>query len=186
MNNLDIYKEFYDRLLSFFNQRVLQKEDARDLVQEVFLKISRHQGQKPVIKNISGWVFTIAHHTLIDYYRKNKRRFSPYEEALEPEEVDQNEKLTGEITACIKLFLSQLSPETRMILEWVEINKGSQKSLAAQLNLPYPTLRSKVRRGRKAILKLLQESCHMSFDARGWVVHCESKCQPNNACHYKC
>ena len=185
MNDAQIFEEFRHKLVLFFNKRVQQPEDAEDLVQEVFLKIARHNGKEPAIKNIGGWVFTVANNTLIDHYRKKKIKHLEIDKELEQPEADVNKELNEQLIACLKLFLHQLDPETRAILEWVEFNQGSQKELADRLGMSYPTLRSKVQRGRKKILKLFHQSCNMSFDSRGGVTHCQTKCKPN-PCSYKC
>ena len=185
MNNARIFEEFSHKLILFFNKRVQQPEDAKDLVQEVFLKIVKHNGKEPAIKNIGGWVFTVANNTLIDYYRKNKIKYFEIEEGLDQAETDADKKLEEQLIDCLKLFLQQLDPETKAIMEWVEFNKGSQKELADRLGMPYPTLRSRVQRGRKKILKLFHESCNMSFDSRGGIAHCQTKNKPN-PCSFKC
>ena len=185
MDNARIFEEFSNKLIIFFKKRVQRQEDAKDLAQEVFLKINRYNGNGPVVKNIGGWVYTIANNTLIDYYRKKKIQFSEAEEGFEQVEPDRDEKLSEGLFACLKRFLGQLDPETREILEWVELNQGSQKELADRLGLSYPTLRSKVQRGRKKMLKLFQESCHILYDPRGGIIHCETKCQ-TGTCNSRC
>ena len=67
MNNTQIFDKFSDRLIHFFGNRVQHQEDARDLVQKVFLKIAKNNGNTPKIKNIGAWVFTIANNTFFPF-----------------------------------------------------------------------------------------------------------------------
>jgi RNA polymerase sigma-70 factor (ECF subfamily) len=64
--NLNI-KKIYD----FIYFKTLNKELAEDLTSQVFLKVLKNIS-KFKSDNFSAWLYTIARHTVIDYYRSNR------------------------------------------------------------------------------------------------------------------
>ncbi len=66
----DLYKKYGTKLLFFTIGYVYSKEDAEDIVQEVFLKIWRKRKQLKVQRSFNSYVFTIAYNAIKKYYRK--------------------------------------------------------------------------------------------------------------------
>ncbi|MCG3089300.1 RNA polymerase sigma factor [Sporosarcina cyprini] len=70
---IEIYKEYYYDVYRFVICFTGNKNDAEDLTQEVFIKVlnslPKFDGNSSSLKT---WIFSIAKHTSIDYYRKNK------------------------------------------------------------------------------------------------------------------
>ncbi len=64
-----MYEEYFHRVYAYVASHVEDQKDAEDIVSTVFLKavqnFARFRGE-----NLSSWLFTIAHHTLHDAYRK--------------------------------------------------------------------------------------------------------------------
>ncbi len=68
-----LYDIFADRIYRHIYYRTSNIEDARDLTQEVFIKawqaLPRYKRSKTPFL---GWLFTISHNRVIDYYRTKK------------------------------------------------------------------------------------------------------------------
>jgi RNA polymerase sigma-70 factor (ECF subfamily) len=69
----DLYDLFVDPIYRYVFFRV-NKDDAEDLIEQVFLKVWENIGKYKNTKEsrFSSWVFRIAHNLVIDYYRNNK------------------------------------------------------------------------------------------------------------------
>ena len=68
-----LYDMYADRIYRHIYYRTSNMEDTKDLTQEVFIKawhaLPRYkQGKTPFL----GWLFTISHNRVIDYYRTKK------------------------------------------------------------------------------------------------------------------
>lgn len=68
-----LYDIYSDRIYRHIYYRTSNMEDAKDLTQEVFIKAwhalpSYKLGKTPFL----GWLFTISHNHVIDYYRTKK------------------------------------------------------------------------------------------------------------------
>lgn len=60
------------RLLDFIRQRVRVKEDAEDILQDVFYQLAVNYSVTQPIENLASWLFTVARNRIIDWYRKRK------------------------------------------------------------------------------------------------------------------
>jgi RNA polymerase sigma-70 factor (ECF subfamily) len=68
-----LYDHFYDRVYRHVYYRVGRIEDAEDLTQQVFLHAWRALRRfRPNGSPFVAWLFTIAHHLVINHYRRTK------------------------------------------------------------------------------------------------------------------
>jgi RNA polymerase sigma-70 factor (ECF subfamily) len=73
-NNLeDLYELHYQEIYFYLLQHVRQRELAQDLAQDTFLKafngLSTFEGRS----SVKTWLYRIAHHTFINWYRKESK-----------------------------------------------------------------------------------------------------------------
>ncbi|MBD3224345.1 MAG: RNA polymerase sigma factor SigZ [Caldithrix sp.] len=166
-----IYDEFNKHLLSYISKRVNNQEDARDILQEVFLKIMKNAD---VIRNeerIKNWIFRITRNSIIDYYRSSQKKLHALnEEELLREVHNDEEESVMELDCCIEGFVLKLPQKYRQIITLSELEGKSQKELAQTLNVPYSSLRTTVQRGRKRIKKMLLDCCRIEWDSRGKIL----------------
>src|SRR5918993_333878 len=81
-----IYKEFHQQLLGYVKSKIRSKEDAEDILQNVFIRIAGNVDQLTDQFKLKNWMFTITRNAIIDYYRANA---SNRRTAI-PEEIDEN------------------------------------------------------------------------------------------------
>lgn len=67
-----IYSKESDAIFRFCLLRVSNREQALDITQETFLRLWQSLVDKKEIRNNRAFLFTIAHHLIIDWYRKKK------------------------------------------------------------------------------------------------------------------
>ena len=71
INNFkDFYNNHFNRVYHFFKNRINNREDAKDLTHDVFLKVLQNFQKVCSAKNIDAFLFTIARNVLVDYYKK--------------------------------------------------------------------------------------------------------------------
>ena len=162
-----IWNKFSDRLEGYIRKHVSHAEDARDLLQDVFIKIHTNSITLRDDNKLSSWVFQLTRNTIIDYYRKSTR-FTPAvtHQRLEAVELDQYQ----DMLPCLMPFLNQLDPGERSLIEKIDLDGYSQKELARELNLPYSTLKTKVQRARKKLKQLFLECCEFKWGKQGHPV----------------
>jgi RNA polymerase sigma-70 factor, ECF subfamily len=144
-------------------------EDARDLLQETFLKAFRFFNSFQQGTNCKAWLFQISKNSFINRYRKqsrepNKVRYDEieeYYETLRPVDVDANNLedhlfnvlLDDDVTAAL-----QALPEAfRTVLILSDIESMTYEEISKILDCPIGTVRSRLHRARKMMHESLYE-----------------------------
>src|SRR5258707_1205658 len=69
-NNItNTIRAYSKRLFGFIRQRVASKEDAEDILQDVFYQFA---GNAEPVQQVTSWLFTVARNKITDSYRKKK------------------------------------------------------------------------------------------------------------------
>ena len=92
-------------------------DDAMDLMQEVFLSVFRNLAGYRGEGSFKAWLFRIAHHRLVEFYRRKK----PYQ-ALDdsPEPIDEQ--------ACV-VELAFANADSRALLQAMQVLPFEQKAV---------------------------------------------------------
>jgi len=181
-----IYKQFNSELLGYVRSKVRSKEDAEDILQNVFIRISSNVDKLTDGLKLKNWIFTITRNAIIDYYRvnANKRKIAVSteidENILDTEDPDP----TKGLDQCMNTMIQLLPEEYRDIIMDSEIKGVKQKDLAEKYHIPYPSMRSRVQRGRERLKQLFYNCCHIETDNLGNIVEakgrtdCDGPCKP--------
>jgi RNA polymerase sigma-70 factor, ECF subfamily len=180
-----IYSELHNALLAYIKSKIRSKEDAEDILQNVFIKISGNIESLQDEKKLTGWIYSITRNAIIDYYRTNKaKRNNSLDDALTeslPEE--DNADTTKGLDGCIGSMIAQLPDEYKTIILESELNGISQKELAEKYDMPYPTVRSRVQRGRERLKQLFNNCCQIEADKHGNILDVERKSDCGDTCN---
>src|SRR5687768_2150851 len=113
-----IHDEFRTLLYQYIAARIKNRDDAADVLQEVFIKISSKLGSLADGSKLKSWIFTITRNAIIDYYRKtsgdNKTELTDKiaDETMAEADVD----LTKGLDKCLKGFIQELPEDYREII----------------------------------------------------------------------
>ncbi len=64
-------QDYGNRLFAFIRNRVKSDEDAQDILQDVWFRLSNVNEAEP-IEQLGSWLFTVARNRITDTYRKQK------------------------------------------------------------------------------------------------------------------
>jgi RNA polymerase sigma-70 factor (ECF subfamily) len=157
----------YTTPLYNFTARLTNKNDASDIVQEIFIKVWKNiQRFNPLKASFKTWIFTIARNTAMDFFRKKKSLlFSDLEnknidneemnsfaenipdENLLPDEILQ--KL--EDIELLNKILAKLRPDYQEVLILHYQEEMTFEEIGKILNKPLNTVKSI---NRRAIIEL--------------------------------
>lgn len=114
----EICRRYYPLIFRYVSFRVNSREDAEDIVSDVFLKVlgAKHIGRNPS-RDIRPLLFTSAKHLIIDYYRTRERR-SHVQPHPEMEELIDPASVVGQTVAEQDLMqgLRRLTAEQYMVV----------------------------------------------------------------------
>jgi len=142
---------------------VCNEDDARDIVQDSFIKIWRNMKlYNPKIK-FTTWMYKIVTNTAIDHVRANKKNdmvniddfFDRHEQvnAITPETI-LNNKETGQL---ISIFADSLSEKQRLVFVLRDLQGMKSSEVEEILDLPETSVKSNLYHARKAIGERLHE-----------------------------
>lgn len=139
-------------------------DDARDAVQETWLRAYRTFGNFVAGTNAKAWLFTILHSILSN--RRRKQASEPLRVVLDEEDerfdaalADTRVWIARAATAApeVEQALAAISEEYRMAILLVDVEELSYEEAAAVVGCPLGTLRSRLHRGRRALYCALHE-----------------------------
>lgn len=91
-----IYEAYADRLYSFVLKQLKNRSLTQDIVQDTFLRLWDNRNQLNSFGNLQAFIFTIAKHQVIDYFRKqvNELQFEDFMEYCENQATDVSRKIS--------------------------------------------------------------------------------------------
>lgn len=170
MNIEQLWQDYQPQLRHFLQARVQNSSDVDDLLQDIWVKSYQRLGTLQQPSKVQAWLFQIARHTLIDYYRKPHPERAEVDITHLPQldtKVEDYEQTRQALAHCIRPFMAQLPDKYREVVDLVDLQGKSQKVLAEELGLSHSAVKSRVQRGRRLLGSLFQDCCQYQWDARG-------------------
>ena len=151
-------------------------EEARDAMQDTFLKAFQHLGGFERRSKFSTWLMSIASNTAVQLLRQRKRLESldddsDADEHFRPRQIqswtDDPEKLYSktEMRSLIESQVMKLPMKYRVVLMLRDIEQLPAEDAAAALGLGIPALKARLLRGRLMLRETL--SPHFAHTAKG-------------------
>lgn len=137
-------------------------DEAKDLVQETFLKALLHKKAYKEGTNLRAWLFTIMKNTFINNYRRNKKVQSvitkedstPWINNISGNVIYQADHNTK--YAQIVMLINSLPEEQKIPFEMM--NQGYKYcEIAEKFNIPIGTVKSRIFLARQKLNQLLDE-----------------------------
>jgi RNA polymerase sigma-70 factor, ECF subfamily len=138
--------EVYDRYAGLVNGLALRilrdRTEAEDVVQEVFVQIWRQAGRfDPARGSPEAWICTMARTRALDRLRRRaSRREEPSDSAPGVTEPPRTEQALA-----VRKALDSLSPDQRKALELAYYEGLTQTEIAARLDEPLGTIKTRIR-----------------------------------------
>ena len=158
----DLYKLMYGKMLAVCYRYSRRPEEAKDLLQDGFLKVFKKIHKFNNAGSLEGWVRRIMVNNAIDYYRLNKNKYAISEANIDEdmliENVDEDESIYEEIKAKdIMESIQKLSPSYRTVFSMFVLDGYSHKEIAAELNISEGTSKSNLAKAKRNLRTLLED-----------------------------
>jgi RNA polymerase sigma-70 factor (ECF subfamily) len=160
----------FEKLVSLYSKKIYNycyrmagnKEDAEDILQDVFVKAYRSLNGFRRNSQFSTWLYRIAYNACIDHHRKKKIVTVPVlgvdeegrqlvtEIASDGPSLEE-QVLSNERKLAVQKAIAKLRPEYRTVILLREIDGLSYDEIACVLNIPLGTVKSYISRARETL-----------------------------------
>jgi RNA polymerase sigma-70 factor (ECF subfamily) len=163
----------FERLISLYQTKVYgfaraltsDPEQASDMAQDALIKIYRSIGGFRFQSSLSTWIFRIVKNVFLDHAKsrrhKERKLEQPLETTSERETTDGEERgpeaqlLRHEERKALWDALQEVPELYRTVLVLVDMQGLSYEEVAAVVEAPVGTVKSRLNRGREALRELL-------------------------------
>jgi RNA polymerase sigma factor (sigma-70 family) len=156
-NVADLVKKYYPPLKSFIRRRVASREDAEDIVQDVFYQLIKTVETDP-IEQVAGWLYRVARNMIINKGKKKQEEKLPVYQHDEGGDIldeffkvlfnddvptPETEYLRSLVRQEFETALAELPPEQREAFELTELDGLPVKEVAKTVGISVKTLLSR-------------------------------------------
>ncbi len=154
---LEAYDKYADAIFRHCYFRLMDRERARDLMQDVFLRTWDYLQKGATIENIRAFLYRVANNLVIDSVRKKSAVSLDFlqEQGFDPAK-EEKAGATGEVSEVLR-YVSLIEPQYRDVLlmryvddmgpkEIAEILEESENAVSVRLNRGIKKLREYVDR----------------------------------------
>lgn len=158
----ELVARYEPKIMRYARKFLLERDDAQDLVQEVFLKTYENIRSFDATRKFSSWIYRIAHNEFLNAIAKRSSGklvslfdfdvFLPPLFAPETADEGANRK---ELRAALDSKLAALDPKYREPLVLYYYEELEYREIADVLKIPVSTVGVRLRRGREMLKKLM-------------------------------
>lgn len=156
----DSYKKYQRSVFLYIYYKIGNKEEAEDLVQDVFVRLMDYQ-QMLRVDTIKHFIFTISRNLLYDYLRHYYKRLEVTSYIYDQRETCTNET-EEQVIARDLLFLekkkvAQLSEQRRKVYMMTRFENKTLPEVSRILNLSSRTVENHLFASRKMIREYMRQ-----------------------------
>ena len=177
-----IYEAYHGKVLAYAT-KLIGRDEADDVAQEVFVKIGRSLGTLADPSKLTSWIYTITLNTVRDLARKRARgpgrssggRDSSQEDGEAPISripeaglrTPEETVIRSEMIACYLDYVKQLPHNYYETYVLAEFEHLSNEEIARRLSLSTGTVKIRLHRARAKLHEELRRHCQCYYNERG-------------------
>jgi RNA polymerase sigma-70 factor (ECF subfamily) len=159
-----LYEALYPKMLGVCMRYSSDPSEAKDLVQDGFIKVFQKIKSFNYKGSLEGWVRRLIVNNSIDHIRKSRQMRYNYEEESnllnmkdETPEIQEDKKLIRLKAEAIVKLIQELSPAYRTVLNLYVVEDMSHKEISEQLGISEGTSKSNLSKAKVKLRELYNE-----------------------------
>ncbi len=158
---IQTYDLHFDKIFKYCYYRLSDRELAKDLSQQAFMKtwVSLQDGS--AIDNIRAFVYTTAHNLVVDWYRRKKEVSLEVlaEDGFDPTDPAQRPEDDAEFESLLRI-LDELSPEDKELILMRHVEGIKPREIARAMDTDSNTISVRIHRATRK-LKVILKTKHI-------------------------
>lgn len=166
-----LYKTYAPKMKALCVRYSSNEEEAKDLMQEGFIKVFSHIRSYNGKGSFEGWIKRIMINTAISHYKKNKNKFASEDistlnsKEIAGEQEEEVEEIYSEYTSeDLMKALNSLPEQYKLVFNLFCIENHSHADIAQLLSLDEKTSRTRLFRAKKLLKDYL-----VNLSGKRWV-----------------
>lgn len=153
----ELYRRYRGQAMRFIQHAVRHTHDADDILQEVFVEVSRSLRSFEGRAAFTTWLHRVCVRTAVRHMKRRYRQVGESDqpesrpEAADPSASPQHDAETRERAARIRALLEQMAPKKRMVLILHDLEGVSPKEISRLVGAPVLTVRTRLFYARKEL-----------------------------------
>ena len=183
----EIYKEFQPKIINYL-ARLMGPNEAEDMAQVVFAKVSRGLASFKGQSKLSTWVYRIATNTAIDKLRSPAYSHASGQTSLEDSAGAANNTpiitqadtptdqkvIRKEMSECVREYVDRLPPDHRTVLILKELEGFKNREIADILDISLENVKVRLHRARARLKQELDDGCDF-YQSDDGILACDRK-----------
>jgi RNA polymerase sigma factor (sigma-70 family) len=166
-----LYEKYYGKMMSICLRYAKDPEEAKDILQEGYIKVFSHLKDFKGDGSLEGWIRKIMVNTAINFYHKNKKlelNSSIEDDYHELQDMTMSEENIIQKMAYDDLLklIRTLSPAYQTVFNLYAIEGYSHKEIAEMLNINEGTSKSNLAKARMKLQKQMGEWLNEKYDTQ--------------------
>lgn len=162
-----LYLDFYAALCYFAFKIVEDREDAKDIVEDVFLKVLHQQSTIAEMENVRAYLYTAVKNSCLSHIKvatRVKERQWQYNSNLPLEEDAYiNELIQAEVLRDVMKVIDKLPGHTGKIIRMSYFESLKNDEIAAALGLSVQTVKNLKSKGLDSLRHVLRPDIFAAF-----------------------
>ena len=148
--------EFHHQQVYRLSVRMVGRQEADDVTQQVFLQVLRKIGQFSGQSRLETWLYRVAVNECLQHLRRNGRhRVNPL--LHDPTDRSASSTQQSEDVELLERSMQRLDPDLRTIFVLREVEQMSYHEIASTLDISEGTVASRLNRARRLLRQYLVE-----------------------------
>ncbi|HKK62293.1 MAG TPA: sigma-70 family RNA polymerase sigma factor [Bacteroidales bacterium] len=143
-----LYEQFSAAMYGLCLQYASSEEDAKDILQDGFVKVFKKISQVKEPKALPGWIKRVMINTALEKYRSQVHIKRVNEDPLNVDAEISDDTLSSLESEAIINLIRELSPQYRMVFSLYAIEGYNHKEIAEKLQISEGTSKSNLSRAR--------------------------------------
>ena len=120
-----LFDRYYGRLCQYVYSLLMDRNDAEDVVQELFLNLWKNRGRIEIKENVSGYLYRMAKHLALNFIR-----------------YEDNQLETEEFRIALYDCIDHLPDRSREVLLLHRVKGLKQKEISEKLSISVKTIKN--------------------------------------------
>lgn len=159
----EIIERYQRKLFSYLYRLVHHRDEAEDLLQNVFIKVYKHSHDFDSQRKFSSWVYRIAHNEAVNFLKRRAKKIFIYwedivltKDKMEAERGGESASdpwLVKEIKKEVRESIEKLPPKYKDILVMRYFQEKSYREISKILKKPVNTVGTLINRAKRNLLE---------------------------------